>query len=107
MSTPQSLLAQSTFALSNGYSKSFNFYKKLCWSGDLIKIPTFQSQYPIYLNPSDATNNPNNINPLYLDVINTNATEQDNMAYTFQHPNGTTYQHAPVGSTPNSNQPCN
>lgn len=97
----------SIYASSMGYSNSFNFYKNLCWSGAMLNTPTFQSLYPQYLNPSDATNNPDNINPDWLDILNTNAAEQDNSTYTFAHPNGTTYTNSPVGSAPNSTEPCN
>jgi len=97
----------SAYGSDNGYSNSFNFYKRLCWSGDLINTPTFQSLYPKYLVPTDATNNPANINPDYLDIINTNAAEQNNASYSYPHPNGTTYQHSPIGNAPNSNEPCN
>lgn len=97
----------SAYASDNGHSNSFNFYKRLCWSGDLINTPTFQSLYPKYLVPTDATNNPANVNPDYLDIINTNAAEQNNASYSYPHPNGTTYQHSPIGNAPNSNEPCN
>src|SRR5690606_11541779 len=97
----------STYALENGYSNSFNFYKKLCWSGDLINTPTFQSLYPQYVVPSDEINNPTNINPDFLDIININAAEQDNTTYIYPHPNGTTYEHSPKGNPPNSDEPCN
>ncbi|WP_417857865.1 hypothetical protein [Xanthomarina gelatinilytica] len=97
----------SAYALENGYSNSFNFYKKLCWSGDLINTPTFQSLYPQYVVPSDEINNPTNINPDFLDIININAAEQDNTTYIYPHPNGTTYEHSPKGNPPNSDEPCN
>lgn len=97
----------SSYAVENGYSNSHNFYKKLCWSGDLINTPTFQSLYPKYLNPTDEVNNSGNINPDYLDIINTNAAEQNNSTYSYAHPNGTTYSTSPIGKTPNSNIPCN
>jgi len=97
----------STYALENGYSNSFNFYKKLCWSGDLINTPTFQTLYPQYVVPSDEINNPTNINPDFLDIININAAEQDNTTYIYPHPNGTTYEHSPKGNPPNSDEPCN
>ncbi|MBT8244355.1 MAG: hypothetical protein HKP48_05480 [Winogradskyella sp.] len=97
----------SIYASSLGYTNSFNFYKNLCWSGAMLNTPTFQSLYPQYLNPSDATNNPSNVNPSWLNIVNTNAAEQDNSTYTFAHPNGTTYTNSPLGNAPNLNHPCN
>lgn len=95
------------YAAQTGNPQSYEFCKKLCWSGDIIRTPTFQSLYPEYLNPSDAINNPANVNPNYLDIINTNAAEQNNSTYSYSHPNGITYQHIPVGTPPNSSEPCN
>lgn len=97
----------SAYAQDNGYSNSFNFYKTLCWSGAIINTPTFQSLFPQYIDPNDALNNPGNVNPEWLNIINTNAAEQDNSTYSYAHPNGTTYTFNPVGSPPNSSEPCN
>jgi len=94
------------YASEIGNPQSYDFCKKLCWSGDIIKTPTFQSLFPKYLNPSDEVNNPDNINPAYLDIINTNAAEQNASSYSYPHPNGTTYVHSPVGTPPNSTEPC-
>jgi hypothetical protein len=96
----------SVYGNNNGYSNSFSFYKKLSWAG-LLETPTFKSLYPKYINPDDATNNPNNINPQWLDIINTNASEQENSTYIFNHPNGNTYEYEPKGNTPNETTPCN
>ena len=97
----------SLYASNNGYAHDFSFYKKLCWSGDMIATPTFQSLYPEYINPDDAVSNPTNVNPVYLDIINTNAAEQNNVTYSYSHPNGTTYEHTPKGTQPNNSEPCN
>ncbi len=97
----------SVYGASNGHSNSFNFYKKLSWSGDILKTPTYQSLYPEYLNPLDATTNPSNVNPAHLDIVNTSAAEENNSTYDYVHPNGTTYTHSPKGTAPNETLPCN
>jgi len=97
----------SVYGASNEHSNSFNFYKKLSWSGDILKTPTYQSLYPEYLNPLDATTNPSNVNPAHLDIVNTNAAEENDATYDYAHPNGTTYTHSPKGTAPNVTEPCN
>ena len=97
----------SVYGASNGHSNSFDFYKKLSWSGDILKTPTYQSLYPEYLNPLDATANLSNVNPAHLDIVNTNAAEENDATYNYAHPNGTTYTHSPKGKAPNTTEPCN
>ena len=97
----------SVYGTSNGHSNSFDFYKKLSWSGDILKTPTYQSLYPEYLNLADATANPSNINPAHLDIVNTSAAEENNTTYEYAHPNGTTYTNSPKGTVSNTSEPCN
>lgn len=90
-----------------GYSYPYSFYRKISWSGDMIGTSTFKSLYPKYINSNDATNNPLNINPEYLDIVNLGASERENSIYTFNHPNGNSYVHRPKGNILSENEPCN
>lgn len=96
----------SVYGNNNGHSNSFNYYKRLAWGG-LQNTPTFKTLYPKYINPNDETNNPNNVNPEWLNIINTIAVETENLTYIFEHPNGNTYEFNPKGNTPNATTPCN
>jgi len=99
-------VALENYAIAAGHTNSYDYYIKLAWGG-LYGTSTFNSLYPQYLNPSDASANPTNYNPAWLDIINTGAAEQDNTTYIFNHPNGTTYTYAKKGNTPNASAPCN
>lgn len=87
-------------------SQSFNYYKKLSWSG-LTTTDIFLAQYPAYLNPQDALNNPTNYNTEYLEIKLIIQAESFNTTQTFIHPNGNTYEFNPKGYTPNETAPCN
>ncbi len=96
----------SIYSSQNGYSNSFNYYKKMCWSG-LTETDAFLTIYPKYLDPNDEINNPTNYNPEWLDIKLTIQAEKYNSTLTFIHPNGNTYEFIPKGNPPNTNEPCN
>ncbi len=96
----------STYGGSQGYNLSFDYYKDLSWGG-LMGTQAFKTLYPKYLNPLDAVNNKDNINPAYLLINNLLASENTNSSFTYPHPNGNTYETEPKGTSPSQNSPCN
>lgn len=96
----------SSFGRSKGYDLPSSHYESMAWGG-LQGTSYFNVLYPKYINPSDSMNNPGNVNPEWLKIINTIAAEKDNFTITYQHPNGTTYTFNPQGQLPNSTIPCN
>lgn len=104
-------LSLSNYSSANGYNSqngndiTLEFCKKLCWSG-LTTTQEFLTLYPKYIDPSDATNNPTNYNPEWLDIKLTIQAEIYNQQQTFLHPNGNVYDFIPKGTLPNTSVPC-
>jgi hypothetical protein len=61
----------------------------LAWGG-LTATPHFKEFYPKYIDPSDTLDNPQNINPEHLKIINIHNSEKDYATYDYPHPNGNT-----------------
>lgn len=88
-----------------GLDESFTYYEKLSWAG-LTETESFKNLYPKYLVPDDETDNPDNVNTEWLDIINTIAVEQDNSSLEFHHPDGTIYSYESKGNNINTTEPC-
>ncbi|MGO4913633.1 hypothetical protein [Leeuwenhoekiella sp. W20_SRS_FM14] len=90
-----------------GYNLPFSYYKKLCYSGDILASSTFKNAYPEYLNSADRTNNSWNRNPEFIEILYSVLSEQNNTTQTYTFPDATTFTATPQGKPVSLVFPCN
>ena len=79
----------SAYGNAAGYNLPLSYYKKLCYSGDMLASASFKNSYLEYLNSADQTNNSWNRNPEFIEILYSVLSEQDNTTQTYTYPDGT------------------